>query len=391
MSRLSELIRQAKEKDPEFGGELEREYRVLSNRRAFGLNFERHRPEAVELPQRPVRRGDKVRVLPPRGSTEPKSGGHGDQRLWRVTRIEKVDGERHGHLDPIGTGDREPTVMAVDDLVVVAEFRDPIHPGLVSTGTVQRGGDKPAHTVINGENFHALKALSYTHKGKVDAIYIDPPYNTGARDWTYNNDYVEADDLYRHSKWLAFMERRLLLAKELLNPDESVLIVTIDEHEVHRLRSLLDQTFPDASHPDGRQSSSSPRRSLSEAASLASRSTSFYCFVGDVESARPETTSFPTRRDAEADTRRSSSGHATAHERGDARYERLGACSIRSSIDPRPRRIARVGRTPSASESRRTIELRPGRMAARSGRQKPTVTTKLVLASFVLKARWRSG
>src|SRR3546814_21029777 len=76
----------------------------------------------------------------------------------------------------------------------------------------------PAHIVINGENFHALKALTYTHRGKVDAIYIDPPYNSGARDWKYNNDYVGDDDLYRHSKWLAFLERRLLIATQLLNP-----------------------------------------------------------------------------------------------------------------------------------------------------------------------------
>jgi adenine-specific DNA-methyltransferase len=105
---------------------------------------------------------------------------------------------------------------------------------------------KPFHTVINGENYHVLKALTYSHRGKVDAIYIDPPYNTGAKDWKYNNDYVESDDLYRHSKWLAFMERRLLLAKELLNRDDSVLIVTIDEKEYLRLGLLLEQTFPEA-------------------------------------------------------------------------------------------------------------------------------------------------
>src|SRR5664279_2684854 len=125
-------------------------------------------------------------------------------------------------------------------------IRDSIYPGLVSTGKVQRGGDRPYHTVINGENYHVLKALSYTHRGKVDAIYIDPPYNTGAKDWKYNNDYVEADDLYRHSKWLAMMERRLLLAKELLNPLDSVLIVTIDEKEYLRLGMLLEQVFPEA-------------------------------------------------------------------------------------------------------------------------------------------------
>src|SRR5690606_23453206 len=124
--------------------------------------------------------------------------------------------------------------------------KDYIYPGLASTGKVERGDEKPFHTVINGENYHALKALTFTHKGKIDAIYIDPPYNTGARDWKYNNDYVESDDLYRHSKWLAFMERRLLLAKEVLNPAESYLIVTIDEKEVNRLGLLLEQCFPES-------------------------------------------------------------------------------------------------------------------------------------------------
>ncbi len=101
--------------------------------------------------------------------------------------------------------------------------------------------------MINGENYHVLKALTFTHRGKVDAIYIDPPYNTGAKDWKYNNDYVEGDDLYRHSKWLAMMERRLKIAKELLNPTDSVLIVTIDEKEYLRLGLLLEQTFPEGS------------------------------------------------------------------------------------------------------------------------------------------------
>ena len=241
MSRLTDLIAQAKAKDPQLGADLEREFKALSSRRAFGLNFERHRPEAVELPQRPVTKGDKVRVLPPRGST-----AKGDQRLWAVKKIETVEGVRVAHLDLLESTEPESQDVAVADLVVVAGFRDVIYPGLVSTGKVERGGDKPFHTVINGENYHALKALTYTHRGKVDAIYIDPPYNTGAKDWKYNNDYVEGEDLYRHSKWLAFMERRLTVAKELLNPADSVLIVTIDEKEVHRLALLLEQMFPEA-------------------------------------------------------------------------------------------------------------------------------------------------
>ena len=117
---------------------------------------------------------------------------------------------------------------------------------MMSAGKVERGGDKPFHTVINAENFHALQLLLYTHEGKVDAIYIDPPYNSGARDWKYNNDYVDSEDAYRHSKWLAMMERRLRLARRLLNPEGSALIVAIDERELHRLGLLLEQVFEDA-------------------------------------------------------------------------------------------------------------------------------------------------
>ena len=241
MSRLSNLLRQVETQDPQLAADLKREVEALSARRAFGLNFERHIPETVELPNRPVRRGDKVRFLPERGE-KPSSV---DRRLWRVDRIRRTDDGRVAGLvrqqDP--EVQHETASRAVDDLAVVAEFRDPIYPGLVSTGKVERGGDRPFHTVINAENFHALQVLLYTHEGKIDAIYIDPPYNTGARDWRYNNDYVDGDDSYRHSKWLAMMDRRLKLAKRLLKPESSVLIVAIDEREVHRLGLLLEQTF----------------------------------------------------------------------------------------------------------------------------------------------------
>lgn len=244
MSRLSDLLRQVEQQDPQLATDLAQEVRALSQRRPFGLNFERHIPETVELYGRPIRKGDKVRFLAPRGESPKRV----DRALWKVVGIARHDGERAAKLlpaEPSGS-EPEPVERAVDDLVVVAEFRDPIYPGLVSTGKVERGGDKPFHTVINAENFHALQLLLYTHEGKVDAIYIDPPYNTGARDWKYNNDYIDADDAYRHSKWLAFMERRLKLARRLLNPDNSVLIVTIDEKEVHRLGLLIEQTFPEA-------------------------------------------------------------------------------------------------------------------------------------------------
>lgn len=244
MSRLSSLLRQVEPKDAQLAADLTREVEALSQRRQFGLNFERHTPETVELYGRPIRRGDKVRFLAPRG----ERGTTVDHGLWMVTGITRTDGERVAKLVPADrrTSAAKPVAHAVDDLVVVAEFRDPIYPGLVSTGKVERGDDKPFHTVINAENFHALQLLLYTHEGKVDVIYIDPPYNTRDKDWKYNNDYVDTDDAYRHSKWLAMMERRLRLARRLLNRDDAILIVTIDEKEYLRLGLLLQQTFPDA-------------------------------------------------------------------------------------------------------------------------------------------------
>ncbi|TSD54529.1 site-specific DNA-methyltransferase [Aeromicrobium piscarium] len=237
MSRLSDLLRAAKQLDPQLGEDLETEIRPLQERLPFGLNFERHAPEAVELPGHRIRKTSKVRVLPPRGSAE-----QGDQRLWTV---DMIDGDTATITSPNGAG-VETVRAAIEDLVLVAEFRDRIYPGLRPDATVQRGGNKPFHTVINGENFHVLEQLTFTHERSVDAIYIDPPYNSGARDWKYNNNYVADDDLYRHSKWLAFMERRLKLAKRLLKPEDSVLIVTIDEKEYLRLGLLLEQTFPEA-------------------------------------------------------------------------------------------------------------------------------------------------
>ena len=104
----------------------------------------------------------------------------------------------------------------------------------------------PWNFIIDGDNLQALYLLEKTHRGKVDCIYIDPPYNTGARDWKYNNDYVDGNDVYRHSKWLSMMKNRLIIAKHLLNPDNSVLICTIDEKEYLRLGCLLEELFPTA-------------------------------------------------------------------------------------------------------------------------------------------------
>ena len=131
-----------------------------------------------------------------------------------------------------------------DDLISVAQFGDAIYPYLQPLDIVCNAPDSSLwHTLIETDNYHALQLLKYLYGGKVDCIYIDPPYNTGARDWKYNNDYVDASNEYRHSKWLSMMERRLKLAKELLNPRDSVLIVTIDEHEYLHLGCLLEEIF----------------------------------------------------------------------------------------------------------------------------------------------------
>ena len=196
-------------------------------KRSFGLVFESHLPERVRLPAHPVRRG--VTVV--------RRDRDGEPLL--VHRVQ------NGSATLIGsdgsTGD-----VDVSDLVVVAEFGQAIYPGLTRVGSIDRGADKPCHVAINAENHHALEALRFTHAGKIDCIYIDPPYNTGARDWKYDNNYVDTEDSYRHSKWLAFMERRLTLAKQLLNPADSVLIVTIDEKEYLRFGLLLEQVFSSA-------------------------------------------------------------------------------------------------------------------------------------------------
>lgn len=98
--------------------------------------------------------------------------------------------------------------------------------------------------LIEGDNLPALKLLKKTHKGKIDVVYIDPPYNTGAKDWKYDNDYVDENDTFRHSKWLSFINKRLIIARQLLS-DRGVLVITIDDNEQEALGLLLHEQFSD--------------------------------------------------------------------------------------------------------------------------------------------------
>jgi adenine-specific DNA-methyltransferase len=232
MAKIEDLIAQIP--DERLRKAVAGEVKALKKTKKFGLVFEEHIPETVRLPRLLVRDGELVALKRESGN-----------QLWRVKNIHKgiATCEKAVEGYPLPNDSKE---FPVAELVVVRNFGDLIYPALVPVDRAERGGpDKPWHTLINADNFHALQLLLYCYERKVDVIYIDPPYNTGARDWKYNNDYVDKTDSWRHSKWLAMMKKRLLLAKRLLKSD-GVLIVTIDEHETQNLGVLLRQIFSEA-------------------------------------------------------------------------------------------------------------------------------------------------
>ena len=231
MANINETIAKVAKLDPD----LARQIRKYVHDHNYGLVFEHNLPEAVRLYTKTATVGDTVNIRPNRGEKEKDE----NKVAWNVKDIQ--DG-----MATIENG-KDERKITIEDLVPIVSYHDVIYPGLREVDRIERGDkDDPYQVVINAENYHALEMLTYCYAGKVDCIYIDPPYNTGAKDWKYNNDYVDGNDQYRHSKWLAFMERRLKLAKRLLNPKDSVLIVTIDEKEYARLGLLLEQMFPEA-------------------------------------------------------------------------------------------------------------------------------------------------
>lgn len=126
-----------------------------------------------------------------------------------------------------------------EQIILDCQYKIPILKK-VSTKKIITDKKEPMNILIEGDNHHALSVLNYTHKGKIDVIYIDPPYNTGKKDeWRYNDHYVDEEDTYRHSKWLNFMEKRLKLAKNLLK-DSGVIFISIDDNEVAQLKLLMD-------------------------------------------------------------------------------------------------------------------------------------------------------
>lgn len=234
MALLEELI--ARILDPDLRRDIEREVGDLKGRVSWGLVFERHLPESTRLLTAPIKPGS---VVWERRSSKPQR--------FRVRNVEGstlvVFPEARGSVAP----DDAPTLtMARDDVLVEKDFADPVFPVLTSIGSVRNGrADRPSHAVIQSENYHALEVLLAAYEGQADCLYLDPPYNTGDKDWAYNNDYVDPTDAWRSSKWLSFMERRLRLAQRLLKSD-GVMVVLIDENEIHHLGMLLDQVFPGA-------------------------------------------------------------------------------------------------------------------------------------------------
>lgn len=226
MSAIDDLIAQIE--DRALRERLKIETARIAKEKKFGLVFEEHLPELTPLYNAEIRVGARVA----------KRGGDLSE-LWRVLSISE------GQAVCMNYRSGEKSEFPIDEIMTVANFGEPIFPTLVPVDRVQNGpNDAPWHTLIEADNYHALQLLEYLYTGQVDCIYIDPPYNTGARDWKYNNDYVDSNDSWRHSKWLAMMNRRLKIARRLLNPETGVLIVTIDEHEVHHLRVLLQELFP---------------------------------------------------------------------------------------------------------------------------------------------------
>ncbi len=230
MANINETISEVAKLNPELARQIQKYVKDHS----YGLVFEHNLPEAVRLYKKQPAVGDTVNILAPRGQKETEE----NSVSWCVKYIDNGI----AYLEHDG----EAKDVPLEDICVLVSYRDVIYPGLKEIDRVERGNpEDPYHMVINSENYHALEALTYAYAGKVDCIYIDPPYNKkDTKDWKYNCNYVDGNDQYKHSKWLAFMERRLKLAKQLLNPKDSMLIIAIDEVECARLSILLEQLFP---------------------------------------------------------------------------------------------------------------------------------------------------
>ena len=231
MSAIDQYIERIPNK--ELQEQLRTEIARLTQKKKFGLVFENHLPDNITLPEVKIRCGTKVALRDAKPNVLYEVQSISDDKTSAVCR----------HLVSL-----EDKTFLLEDLIAVAQRGDVIYPYLKPMDSVMNAPDSDLwHTLIEADNYHALQLLAYLYPSKVDCIYIDPPYNKpDSHDWKYNCDYVDGTDSYRHSKWLSMIEARLKIAKKLLNPEDSVLIVTIDELEYHHLGCLLEQMFPEA-------------------------------------------------------------------------------------------------------------------------------------------------
>lgn len=225
MAAIHDLLAQVQ--DDALRARLEQEINKLTKQKKFGLVFEEHLPECTPLYDVPVKRGSNVA-----------------KKTGSVSNMYEVLAIKEGMAACVNKVTEEQEVIPVSDLVCVAQFGEPIYPYLKPLDSVCNAPDSDLwHTLIEADNYHALQLLEYLYAGKVDCIYIDPPYNTGAKDWKYNNNYVDGTDAYRHSKWLSMMEKRLKIAKKLMKPEDSIMMITIDDIELCHLKILIEDLF----------------------------------------------------------------------------------------------------------------------------------------------------
>ena len=219
--------------------ELSRAVEEALRDRTFGLVFEEHLPEVQALAGKPIRVGTRVAV-----ENEPLNCTYHVTRKFERSGVMWADVKREAGLE----NQVKTREIALSSLIPVARYGEAIYPALVPTERVERAPDAPFHSIINADNYHALQLLLYGYKNAFDVIYIDPPYNTGARDWKYNNDYIDKNDRFRHSKWLSMMKKRLELAHRLVKQGDGVIVIAIDDNELHHLSLLLEQLFPNMMH-----------------------------------------------------------------------------------------------------------------------------------------------
>lgn len=221
MAAIEDLI--SKIQDESLRKQIAEEVNKLKVNKKFGLIYENHLPERAVLFDMPVKIGSKVTL-------------RRDKK--KIYQVAEINGET-----AICVEGEEQKIFPLSELLYVAEIGEPIYPYLKQLDSIKNAPTSDLwHTLIEAENYHALQLLDYMYHGKVDCIYIDPPYNTGAKDWKYNNDYVDGSDQYRHSKWLSMMEKRLKLAKILLK-NNGCIFISIDDGEACSLKLLCDEVI----------------------------------------------------------------------------------------------------------------------------------------------------